>query len=59
MKDFYNYINAICFGNLGLDVKIFPNVQFNPLLNDKVLFGIFSPEYPTAEPNGFFKRMDY
>lgn len=30
MKDFYNYLNAICVENLGFGVNIFPQVQFEP-----------------------------
>ena len=59
MRDFYNCINAICVGDFGFDVKIFPNVQFDPALKDKVLADTLSPEWTTAEPRGFFKRMAY
>ena len=59
MKDFCNSINAICVGDLGFDVKIFPNVQFDPALKEKVLADILSPEWTAAEPRGFFKRMVY
>lgn len=59
MKDFYNSINAICVGDLGFKVNIFPNVQFDPSLKDKVLSDIISPEYLASEPSGFIKRMIY
>ena len=59
MRDFYNCINAICVGDLGFDVKIFPYVQFDPALKDKVLADILSPEWSAAEPNGFIKKMAY
>lgn len=59
MNDFYNSINAICVGDLGFEVKIFPNVQFDPSIKDKVLSDIISPEYLAAEPSGFIKRMLY
>ena len=59
MKDFYNCINAICVGDLGFDVKIFPSVQFDPVLKDRVLADILSPEWTSTEPRGFFKRMAY
>lgn len=59
MRDFYNCINAICVGDLGFDVKIFPSVQFDPALKDRVLADLLSPEWTAAEPSGFFKRMAY
>ena len=59
MKDFYNCINAICVGDLGFDVKMFPSVQFDPALKDRVLADILSPEWTAAEPRGFLKRMAY
>lgn len=59
MLDFYNCINAICVGDLGFNVKVFRNVQFDPALKDKVLADILSPEWVAAEPRGFFKRMAY
>lgn len=59
MKDFYNCINAICVGDLGFDVRIFLNVQFDPALKDKVLADILSPEWAAAEPQGFYRRMAY
>ena len=59
MKEFFNCINAICVGDLSFDVKIFPNVQFDPSLKDKVLADILSPKWTAAEPKGFFKRMAY
>lgn len=59
MKDFYNCINTICVGDLGFDVNIFPNVQFNPAMKDKVLHDILNPEYGSSEESGLFKRIAY
>lgn len=59
MKDFYNCINAICVGDLGFDVKIFPNVQFDPTIKDRILADILSPEWGATDQQGFFKRMVY
>ena len=59
MKELYNVFNAICVGDLGFDMKIFPNVQFDPSLKDKVLADILSPKYTMAEPREFFKRVMY
>ncbi len=37
MKRLYDVFNAICVGDLGFDVTIFPRAQFDPILKDKVL----------------------
>lgn len=58
MKRLYDVFNAICVGDLGFDVKLFPRVQFNPSLKDKVLKEIMSPKYPINDlPRNFFKRV--
>lgn len=59
MKDFYNCINAICVGDLGFDVKIFPQVQFDPSLKDKILADIIEPAFGASEPKRLFKRLVY
>ena len=59
MKDFFALINAICFEDLGFDVRLFPTVRFDPALKDKVLADILEPDFPSSEPNGFVKRMVY
>lgn len=57
MLDFYNCINAICVGDLGFDVKMFPNVQFDPAQKDKVLADILSPEFSGKEPRELISRV--
>ncbi len=59
MKEFFNCINAICVGDLSFDVKIFPNVQFDPSLKDKVLADILEPEFTSEEPKGLVRRLVY
>lgn len=59
MKDFYNCINAICVGDLGFSVNIFPQVQFEPKLKERVFNDIFFPEFSGSEPRGLFKRIAY
>lgn len=59
MKDFFNCINAICVGDLGLDVKSFPVVRFDPNLKDKVLKDILEPAYGAAEPGMLIPRLFY
>lgn len=59
MREFFNCINAICVDNLGFSVKIFPNVQFDPQLKDRVLTEIISPRFPREEPTGFITKNIY
>ena len=49
MKDFFDCINAICVEDLGFQPSIFPYVQFNPSLKEKVLADIFAPKYAREE----------
>lgn len=56
MKKLYDIFNAICVGDLGFDVDIFPKVQFDPMLKDRVLNDILSPEFNEKEKGGFFSR---
>ena len=59
MIEFYNTINAICVGDLGFDVKIFPSVQFRPDLKDMVLNDILFPKYSANEPSHLIPRLLY
>ena len=59
MRDFYNSINFICVDDLGFSSEMFPFIQFVPSLKEKVLNDILEPEFTTAEPNEFFRRMAY
>lgn len=59
MKDFFNFINAICVDDLGFGSEIFPTVQFLPELKERVLADILEPEYTAAEPCGFLPRVIY
>lgn len=56
MKKLYDIFNAICVGDLGLEVKIFQKVQFDPQLKDRVLNDILSPEFNEKEKGNFFSR---
>jgi len=57
MRKMFNIINAICVGDLGFDARIFPEVQFDPHLKDRVLKEILDPEYSNHTPTGFIKRV--
>ena len=57
LREFFNRINAICVENLGFSSTIFPYVQFNPQLKDRMLKDIFKPEFSDDEPKYFFLRI--
>ena len=57
MMSFFQIINAICVGDLGFDVSLFPNVQFDPFMKERVLNEIFASVYQNDEPNNIFKRQ--
>lgn len=59
MKRLYDVFNAICVGDLGFDVNMFPKVQFNPELKDRVLNDILFPEFSEKEIGGFLSRLVY
>lgn len=57
MKEFFNCINGICVEELGFEARIFPYVQFNPFLKDKVLEDILSPEFERESPKRLVSRL--
>lgn len=57
MKKLYDVFNAICVVDLGFDVKLFPKVQFEPNLKDRVLNDILTPEFSEKESGCFFPRV--
>jgi len=59
MTDFFNCLNAICVGDLGFDVKMFPSVQFDPFMKERVLNEILSPTFPREEPKSLVPRLTY
>lgn len=56
MKRLYDVFNAICVGDLGFDVNLFPQAQFVPSLKERVLNDILNPEFSEKESGGFFSR---
>ena len=59
MLEFFNILNAICVDNLGFRTSIFPSVQFNPELKEKVLDDIIEPEFARDEPKALLMRYYY
>ena len=56
MKKLYDVFNAICVEDMGFDVKLFPQVQFQPQLKKRVLNDILTPEFSEKESGGFISR---
>lgn len=57
MRDFFNCVNAICVEDLGFKASIFPYVQFDPTLKEKVLNDILSPEFTRESPRHLLPRL--
>ena len=56
MVDVFNLFNAICVEDLGFASSIFPTVQFNPMLKERILKDIFNPEFSGQKPTGKINR---
>lgn len=59
MLKLYDVFNAICVEDLGFEVNIFPKVQFEPALKDRVLNEILNPRFSTDLPKGIIRRSIY
>lgn len=59
MKDLLNAFNAICVEDLGFKVDVFNQLQFNPIIKEKVLNDILYPEFTKKLPKGIFRRILY
>ena len=59
MTDFFNTINAICVEDIGFEASIFPHVQYNPFLKDKVFADVINPKFSFEEPINLIPRLVY
>lgn len=59
MKEFFDCVNVICVEDLGFPINIFPSVQFDHRLKEKVLNDILDPAFATKEPQWLIKRIAY
>ena len=57
MKEFFDCINAICVDNLGFNSSLFPKVQFNPFIKERVLKEIFDYVYQDDNTKNILKRQ--
>lgn len=59
MIQFYKIINAICVSDLRFEIKLFPSVQFDPFMKERVLNDILLPEFLGKEPKHIWKRVPF
>ena len=59
MRVMFNIINAICVMDLGFDTSLFPEVQFDAMLKDRVLKEILEPQFSSSIPKNIFSRIVY
>lgn len=56
MLEMSKVFNAICVEELGFEVGIFPQMQINSQLKERVLRDILSPEFKEEEKGGILRR---
>lgn len=59
MDRLFDIFNAICVEELGFGAHIFPSVQFNPFLKDRVINDILYPKFSGEIPKNFICRIIY
>lgn len=59
MLNFFLCLNAICVEDLGFNKSIFPGYQFDPMLKDRVLNDIISPEFIEKAPKSIWRRIPF
>lgn len=59
MMPAFNIFNAICVEDLGFDASLFHQVQFSPVLKDKVLDEIMNPKFDSNDPERLVPRLIY
>lgn len=57
MTSMFNIFNSICVEDLGFNAAVFHQVQFSPLLKEKVLKEIIEPEYGVGIPKRLVPRL--
>lgn len=59
MKRLYDVFNAICVEDLGFEVGLFPRIQFDPILKERVLTEILEPDFSGELPRTLLRRSFY
>ena len=57
MTPAFKIFNAICVEDLGFDAGLFPQVQYDPFLKERVLNDIMNPEFVEKSPKSFLLRL--
>lgn len=57
MSEFFNCLNALCVEDLGFEARVFPYVQFNPMLKDRILEDLLIQSLWAMEPKGLMRRI--
>lgn len=57
MEKIFGIFNAICVEDLGFDADIFPIIQCDAKVKERVLSDIISPEFKGKEPLGLLQRI--
>lgn len=57
MKDFFNCLDRICVEDLGFNSSMFPNIQCDPNLKERILNDTLSPEFAGEEPDRLIARV--
>lgn len=57
MTRLFNAFNAICVEEFGFSPSIFPVVQYDPMLKERVLKEIIEPSFSGLEPKGVIRRV--
>lgn len=57
MMPLFHIFNAICVEDLGFDAFLFPKIECDPELKERVLSEILSPEFKEKTPTGKLARV--
>lgn len=59
MEEIFSIFNAICIEDLGFDADIFPTIQCDAEVKERVFSDILSPEFKGEEPSNLFPRIAF
>ena len=57
MKPIFAIFNAICIEDLGFEATLFPNMEYDKVLKERVLMDIIIPEFSGIEPQCVVSRV--
>ncbi len=59
MTTIFNIFNAICLDDLGFDAGVYPHLQFDPAVKERVFNEILEPEFSEEQPKNLLPRIVY